>query len=195
MKRAWVFILALLALPGCIQRSDALAPLIVISYPKAGAVRTADGLTVRGYVMDNRGVAALRVNGTDLLASPLYQSERGKQLIEFEFLAPSVSEGTRVFVIEAQDIDGHVSTLRYELLIDTTPPEVTLNPIERLSGNRVRVSGIARDNTKVAQIIVNGVEVPFAPTPERTFSLDVEAPSGVRVVVIDQAGNRTEVTR
>lgn len=193
MKRAsWLFIILIL-LPGCITRSDTLAPLIVISEPKAGAVRTAEGLAVRGFVMDNRGITALRVNGTDLLASPLYQAERGQQLVEFEFLAPSRGEGARVFIIEAQDAHGYVSTLRYELLIDTTPPEITLKPLERLSGNRVRVSGTVRDNNKVAQITINDMPIPFAATAERTFSLDVEGPN-VRVVASDQAGNRTEAT-
>lgn len=191
MKRVFWLSLILL-LPGCVSRGDTLAPLIVISYPKAGAVRTAEGLVVRGFVMDNRGITALRVNGTDLLASPLYQAERGKQLIEFEFLAPSRGQGTRVFIIEAQDTHGYVSTLRYELLIDTTPPEVALKPLERLAGNRVRASGTARDNDKVAQIIVNGAPITFAPMRERSFSLDVAGPN-VQVVVIDRAGNRIEV--
>jgi len=190
VKRAlW---LLLILLPGCISRSDTLAPLIVISDPKAGAVRTAEGLAVRGFAMDNRGIFALRVNGTDLLASPLYQAERGQQLVEFEFLAPSRGEGARVFIIEAQDAHGYVSTLRYELLIDITPPEIEIKPLERLGGNRVRVSGTARDNNQVAQIIVNNVQIPFAPTSERIFSLDVEGPS-VHLVVVDQAGNRTEL--
>jgi hypothetical protein len=178
-----------LMLTGCLQRSDSMAPIITITSPTSGAVRTADNLTVRGYVFDDDGVAAIRVNGQDLLSHPLYASRRGKRLVDFGFSNVNLQEGRWSVRIEAEDTRGRITTLDYELQIDVTPPTLELNPLEPLSGNLLRVSGVARDNLMLASITVNDVQIPVGQVKERIFTVDIPRASTVTVTVKDQAGN------
>jgi hypothetical protein len=178
-------------LSACLSRSDSLAPIVTISDPKSGTVRSAENLTIRGYALDDEGIVAIRVDGQDLLQSTLYQSEKGKKLIEFGFRSREISEGQFASVIEAEDLSGRKSTLRFELKIDTTPPSLELDALKSLGEGRVRVSGMARDNNQLGQIIINGSELAFASVSEQAFSLDIEQSSTITVTVEDRAGNST----
>lgn len=185
----------LIALGGCVRRGDSLAPIITITDPASGTVRSAENLRISGYALDDEGIVAIRVDGTDLLSSSIYQGERGKRLIHFAFEPRLIDEGQWASVIEVEDQNQRVSRLNYEIEIDTTPPELTLNPIERLANNQLRVSGIARDNNQLARIMINDYEVPFSRGPQATFSLDIPAANTVTITVYDEAGNQVTETR
>ena len=185
------------ALAGCLTRGDSLAPIITITNPTSGAVRTAENLTVTGYVLDDDGVAAIRVRvpgggEQDLLADPVYASERGKRLVQFQFrLGGAITDGRWQAHITAEDVSGRLSTLDYELEIDTTPPTLELNELEALPGNRLRVSGVARDNLQLASVTINDISLPVGQVSERYFTLDVPEADTVTVVARDEAGNTT----
>lgn len=182
--------LALLPLlAGCMSRSDALAPVVSITEPKSGAVRTADRLEVRGYAMDDEGIRAIRVDGSDLLQSETYRDERGKRLILFRFGIQGLTEGERVTRIEVEDRHGRTSRLDFGLRIDTTPPTVELEATP-LADGRLRVTGTARDNTSVTSVVIADAPMQFIAGPEVPFSIDVAAGEGAAIVVTDSAGNR-----
>ena len=121
------------------ERSDALAPVVTITSPRSGTVRTAENLQVSGYALDDEGVRAVRVNGLDLLGASFYEEQRGKKLVRFAFIPQSVGEGRWESTIEVEDVDGRVSTLDFPLEIDTTPPTLEITGIEGLAeGARAR---------------------------------------------------------
>lgn len=182
--------LLLVALSGCFERADSLAPLINISNPRSGTVRTADNLTISGYAVDDEGIAAIRVDDVDLLDFPIFQSERGKKLIEFGFRPQQINEGRWASTITVEDVSGRSTRLDYTLEIDTVPPTLDLDPVQRLDDGRLRISGIARDNNLLARIAVAGIEVSVLPVSEKAFSLDVAVNGNTTIIVEDEAGNR-----
>jgi hypothetical protein len=185
------FVLSLLFLAACVGRPDSLAPIITITEPPTGTVQRAEGLTVTGYALDDSGIAAIRVNGSaNFLDNPGYQNERGNKLVQFWFQPGEIQAGQRTFTIEVEDVSGRVSTLDYVVQIDTEPPVIEIDRIEFVAGNQLRVSGLVRDNDRVARIAVNDEELPFSPVEQRRFSVTIPRAEAVRVVAYDQAGNR-----
>ena len=171
------------------NRSDSLAPLVNITSPKSGTVRTAENLQISGYALDDEGIRSVRVNGLDLLAERIYEGQRDKKLVRFAFIPQSVGEGQWASTIEVTDIDGRVTALDFPLEIDTTPPTLEITGVEGLAEDRVRVVGVARDNDQVGRVSVSGTDISFIPAPQVSFSLDV-AREGLEIIVTDQAGNR-----
>ncbi|MEZ4630607.1 MAG: hypothetical protein R2880_07865 [Deinococcales bacterium] len=190
MMRCLYIVLAIgFLLSACVKRDDALAPMISITEPKNGAVKSADALRIVGYAMDDMGIQALRVEGNDLFASEFLKNERGKKLVQFAFRPNLIREGQWGALIEAEDKSGRVSTLRYQLDIDATAPSLKVMRPEKLANGRLRVSGVARDNRLLERIVVNGVDVSFSPAREKFFTIDIEAADEVLTVVYDEAGN------
>lgn len=173
------------------NRSDSLAPVISIYEPKSGTTRTVENLRVFGYAMDDEAIVAIRVNGTNLLDSPVYASERGKRFIEFGFEPLDVTEGDNANIIEVEDSSGRRSILNFTLSIDTTPPTLEISTNQPVDGDRVRVAGVARDNNRVTSVRINGEPLQFTPSNEVLFELVVPRIQGGTVVVEDSAGNVT----
>lgn len=175
----------------CLARSDSSSPIIAITEPKSGTTRSAVDLRIRGYAMDDAGVASIRVDGADLLQDPLYAAERGKQLVQFAFTKPNLTDGELTLVLEVTDVHGRTTTETYLLTLDATPPTVELTRVEGAGSGRVRVEGVASDNIRLTSIRVNGVPIAFTPGREFAFSVLVDAEENGEVVVEDSAGNRT----
>ena len=195
MRRA-LLLLALLLLSGCLKRGDSLEPLITITEPRSGAVRSAEGLTIKGYAYDDEGIRAIRVDNTDLLSNDAYTSERGKKLVQFEFRPREVAEGRWASTIMVEDVTGESTTLPYPLEIDLTGPTLQLDPLTRLQDGRLQVSGTARDNYRLRRILVNDTPFPVEAVDEKLFSYTLDAASldaegGVTLIAEDEAGNRT----
>ena len=183
-------ILALL-LSGCLSRPDSLAPVVSITEPKAGATRSAEVIDIYGYAFDDSGIAAIRVNGTDLLQFEQNSAARGRSLIQFAFRGSPEREGEVQFQIEVEDVTGRVTVLPYALRIDNTPPTLELEA-QALGEGRYRVQGVARDNTAVSSILLGGQPLQFAPGPEVAFEFANIALAVPTVEVVDSAGNRIE---
>ncbi len=184
-------LLLLPLLGGCLTRTDALAPIVSISEPKNGAVQSAENLIIRGFAMDDEGIVAIRVNGSDLLDNPILTSERGNKLIAFEFTFQNLREGESISVIEAVDTSGRTSVLNFTLRIDDTPPTLVLESVVPIGDGRLRVKGVATDDTSVDSIRINDIPLSFPPTALHQFEIDVAAVEGGAVVVEDSAGNQT----
>ncbi len=191
LRLAALLALALPTLAGCVTRSDSMVPIIAITEPRSGTVRSSDDLRISGYAMDDAGIASIRVDGADLLADDLYASERGKRLIQFAFTKPNLRDGELTLILEVTDVDGRSTTERYVLTLDATPPTVELTKVESLGGGKLRVEGIARDNMRLSSIRINGVPLAFTPAAEYSFSVDVDTVEGGQVVIEDSAGNVT----
>jgi len=186
---------ALLALAGvlsaCVERGDAMPPTVAIREPRSGTTSTTENLRIVGYAFDDAGIAAVRVDGVDLLATPAYASERGKRLVEFFFTIRDLTDGDVTVLIEAEDTQGRVTVMPYRLRLDSTPPTLELTAVTSLGSGRLRVEGIARDNTLVISVLINGIPLAFTPAPEYAFRVDVADVADGEVVVEDAAGNVT----
>jgi len=79
----------------------------------------------------------------------------------------------------------------YRLRLDSTPPTIDLISVTPLGGGRLRVEGVARDNSLVTSILINGIPLAFTPAPEHAFRVDVAEVPGGEIVVEDAAGNVT----
>ena len=185
----WVLVAG--ALAACVQRGDAMPPTVAIREPRSGTTRTTENLRIVGYAFDDEGIAAVRVDGVDLLAAPAYAGERGKRLVEFFFTIRDLSDGNVTVLIEAEDTRGRVTVMPYRLQLDSTPPSLELTSLTSLGGDRLRVEGIARDNTLVTSVLISGIPLAFSPAPEHAFRVDVADVAGGEVVVEDAAGNVT----
>jgi Bacterial Ig domain len=182
-----VTLLALL-LSSCINRRDAMAPVITIVSPANGTTGNADNITVRGYALDDEGIRAIRVNDNDLLADANYTNERGKRLVQFAFRTGQRTDKFSANIV-VEDSSGRTTTLPYELVIDTTPPILELTEVTALGNGRLRVVGIAKDNNTVQSIVIAGVTLSFIPQVEQAFNIDVPTSETMEIVVTDSAGN------
>jgi hypothetical protein len=183
-----------LAATGCIDRGDAMSPMVSIREPRSGATSTTANLRIVGYALDDDGIAAIRVEGRDLLSERIYDGERGKRLVEFAFTIEDLRDGDVTIMIEVEDVGGRVTALPYRLRLDNTPPELDLSAVTPLGGGNLRVEGVVSDNTLVTSVRINGVPLQFTPAPEFSFRVDVAAVQGGEIVVEDAAGNVTRRT-
>ena len=165
--------------------------MLSIREPRSGATSTSANLRIAGYAMDDDGIAAIRVDGVDLLASSAYAGERGKRLVEFFFTIRDLSDGDVTVTIEAEDTTGRVTVLPYRLRLDGTPPTLEIAAVTALGGGRLRVEGVVRDNTTITSVRINDVPLQFTPGPEVAFRVDVADVPGGEIVVEDAAGNVT----
>ena len=180
-----------LATTGCIDRGDAMSPMVSIREPRSGATSTTANLRIVGYALDDDGIAAIRVEGRDLLSESIYAGERGKRLVEFAFTIEDLRDGDVTIMIEVEDVGGRVTALPYRLRLDNTPPELDLSAVTSLGGGILRVEGTVSDNTLVTSVRINDVPLQFTPAPEFSFRVDVAAAQGGEIVVEDAAGNVT----
>ena len=188
-----------LLLGACVKRAESAPPIITVTSPQCGAVRTADTVLVNGYVFADEGVKAIRVvvpDGTarDLLADAVYTTERGKRLVNFGFWVRQPTDGRWDTKIEVEDMRGQTNRLDCGFQIDNTPPTLELNPLEAAGSGRAFVSGIARDNQQLASIRINDINVPVGQQQERPFTVPLDLRSGetVTITVVDRAGNQIQ---
>jgi hypothetical protein len=185
-----LFVSLALVLTSCITRRDAMAPMVTIVSPANGTARNADDIIVRGYAMDDVGIRAIRVGGTDLLSADTYKSEPGKRLVPFAFRTGQRSDTFSENIV-IEDTSGRTTTLPYELIIDTTPPTIEVSEVTPLGNGNVRVTGVAKDNNSVQSIVIAGVTLSFIPQAEQPFNSDVPTSETMEIVVTDSAGNVT----
>lgn len=186
MRRA-ALALVLLAplLGGCARTADTFKPRIVVTSPDGGGAGQARGFMVKGYVLDDQGVTRVTVNGE---AIPVQAGSR--KIAYFEFRTQI--EGARgQYTIGALDAAGNKSLLVLPVAVDAAPPTVNITRFERV-GNLVRVTGVAADNSRVAQILVDGNRLNITPGSRVDFYAET---TGIYadLQVIDGAGNVTKL--
>jgi hypothetical protein len=192
-RARWLLVgLAPWLLAGCVERGDAMPPMLTIREPSSGITAATENLQVVGYALDDTGIVAIRVNGGDLLEHPSLADQRGNRLIEFRFLTPAWVAGVDyTFTIEAEDLSGQITSIHYQLRLDDQRPVIELTSVSPLGGGRLRIAGIARDDTLLSSIVVAGVPLAFSPAAEHVFRIDVTAAAGAEIVVTDAAGHST----
>jgi hypothetical protein len=167
--RIWFVALAGFTLGACSREADSFSPQIVITKPANESVTPRSNLTIEGYAMDDKGVMKLVLNGTtDLLAKGELAAQRGRKIVKFSFPATSLAGGKVSYELRAVDTSKRSSTREIKVTVDTQQPTLTIDNVDSQL-TTVAVSGVARDNQRVARIAVNGEplnassarEVPF----------------------------------
>lgn len=168
-------------LSGCARTADTFKPRIVVTSPDGGGVGRARSFTVKGYALDDQGVTRVTVDGK---AIPIQPGSR--KIANFTF--QTQVQGTRGEVtIGALDAAGNKSVLVLPVTVDAAPPTIRVTRFER-SGNVVRVTGVATDSNRVAQVLVDGNRLNITSGSRVDFYAET---SGVYadLQAIDAAGN------
>lgn len=153
--------LALLPLlAGCTRTVDQFKPQIVITSPAGGAVSAGKNVTLKGYVLDDRSVATLKVQGRNV---PI----KGGRIAPFSYQV-NISGKDSLLTLEAADAAGNLSRLQLPLTVDNQPPKITVTKLER-QGKTIRVSGTVTDNTSITQVTVDGAALNIAPGSSTDF--------------------------
>ncbi|MDV6373956.1 hypothetical protein [Deinococcus arenicola] len=171
----------LLLLNGCARTTDTFKPRISIT--STGGVSKDNSVLVDGYALDDTGVTQITVDGK---AIPILPGSR--KLAHFQFNAKI--QGTQgKSTVAARDAAGNESTLAVPITVDAVKPTIQVTQFEK-SGTAIRVSGVAGDNTGVAQVLVDGNRLNITPGPRVEFFAET---TGIwaDITVIDVAGNQT----
>ncbi|EYB67949.1 hypothetical protein DEIPH_ctg031orf0098 [Deinococcus phoenicis] len=186
MRRAAPVLLLLAPLlGGCARTTDTFRPRIVVTSPDGGGVSQSRSFTVQGYVLDDQGVTQVTVDGKAIPIKP-----GSYKIANFAFQAQI--EGARgQYTIGARDKAGNKSTLVLPVAVDSTPPAVKVTRFER-SGNVIRVTGVATDNSRVTQVIVDGNRLNITPGTRVDFYAETTG-SYADLQVVDGAGNVTKL--
>ncbi len=184
----WLFYLtALLFLGGC-ERKGALPPSLGLTEPTGGGVAPGKEVLAQGYAFDEVGVKSVRVQGKEVLPA----EEVGKRLVGFRFRLKAPTSGRVEVVLEAEDLQGQVRTLRLPLILDASPPRIVVEGKEEKDG-LLRVYGRVEDDVGVERVVLQegerfsalalprGASVPFA----------IEISRRAVLIAIDAAGNRS----
>ena len=170
-----------LLLASCAARADTFKPRIVVTNPDGGGASTTRSFVVSGYVLDDQGVKSLQVQGVDV---PLEAAGEKIQPFSFRTLIQGASAS---YSIRATDLSGNVSTLAFPVKVDTVKPTVRVTRVER-DGQTLRVSGVATDDQRVAQVIVDGSRLNITPGARVEFYAETSG-QYADILVRDAAGN------
>ncbi|AZI41883.1 hypothetical protein EHF33_03225 [Deinococcus psychrotolerans] len=165
------------ALLSCARESDQFKPHIIITSPEGGAVSANKSFTLKGYVLDDKAVALLKVQGEKV---PI---KAGSKIAPFSYQT-SIKGDTTTLSLLALDSSGNKTTLELPLRVDNTPPVIRVTKFER-DNKIIRVSGVVTDNTSVAQVSVDGSVLNITPGNSTEFYAettgtyaDIEAKDG-----------------
>ncbi|SMB92650.1 hypothetical protein [Deinococcus hopiensis] len=186
MRRS-VLVLALLipALGSCARTADTFKPRIVVTSPDGGGVSRARNITVKGYALDDQGVVALTVDGKPLTIQP-----GSRKIAQFSFQT-ELTGARRDLTFGARDAAGNTATLVLPIAVDTVPPAIKVTRFER-ERSVIRVTGVATDNTRVAQITVDGKRLNITPGARTDFYAETTG-TYAEIQVEDGAGNVTKL--
>ncbi|CAM3375173.1 DUF5666 domain-containing protein [Deinococcus saxicola] len=179
---AFLPVLGLLLLSGCARTTDTFKPRISISSTTGSGISREKSILVDGYALDDTGVTQITVDGK---AIPILPGSR--KLARFQF--KTLIEGTQGrYTIKARDAAGNEATLVLPVSVDTVKPTIQVTRFEK-SGNAIRVSGVAGDNSGVAQVLMDGNRLNITPGPRVEFFAET---TGIwaDITVIDTAGNQ-----
>lgn len=170
-------------------------PEVGIAEPDAGEY-VGDDTVVEIEANDDRGVAEVQFGVLD------YGTDRSLSNPPFTFTADftGVPEGVQTLVATAIDTDGKATEARTWVIVDHTPPILTVSsptPGAVLKG-MVTVSAEASDENgiKRVQLEIAGVDIGELTAPPYEWTFDADAYQGefeIEVSAIDVANNKTQV--
>ena len=154
---------------------DTIPPPLIVTAPMANAMLSSSRVTVVGQTEEG---ALVRINGAPVAN------------IQGAFTGTTnLLEGTNVLSVEAQDAIGNTATVRIPIVVDTTPPWLSL--VEPVQGRVYGASGILIDGwvEPGTRVFVNDQELPVVNGRFLGTIMGTEGAYTVSVVAVDVAGN------
>lgn len=182
------FLLACLPLLGtllgsCNRTADTFKPHISIT--ESGSISKDKSFVVDGYAMDDTGVTRITVDGKSIPIMP-----GSNKLARFQF--KTLIQGEKgEYTITAEDAAGNKSTMKLPVSVDPILPTIRVTRFEK-NGNAIRVAGVASDNNRVEQVMVDGNRLNITPGQKIDFYAET---TGIwaDIEVIDAAGNKAKL--
>jgi len=150
--------------------ADRVGPVIRIDEPGEGDPIPSAGLSVRGYAVDNSGIAEWRVNGEKFSHDGSRELQIQKEI--------ALHSGKKELIIEVQDRAGNVTSAK--ILLGESPERASgSRPVIRIRNmeeeqvtylNQAFIEGNIRDDEKVGEILINGKQILKAPGKNIYFS-------------------------
>ena len=167
---------------------DSQGPAIVLD-PNPSITNQPE-VRIGGTVTDQTSISTVKINGED----PFTMTETGTNERSFSGIIP-LKEGLNKITVNARDGGGNETLEAITITRDSSPPSLSVNPIPQyLQEGVVGLSGKASDETGIASLTINGEPVsPIGITGE--FGKNIRLEGGfnrIVVVVVDEAGNKTE---
>ena len=166
---------------GCGGKPDTFKPRIVITVPDGGGVSVTRNFLVSGYVLADRGMKSISVQGLDL---PMRRN--GIKIQAFTFRTV-ISGSAATYTIRATDISGNVSTRILPIQVDTAKPSFRSVKVEH-AGSVIQVTGTVSDNQMVSQVLANGNRLNITPGVQVEFFVEAPGP-WIDLQAKDEAGN------
>ena len=176
-------------------RYDSAAPSLAVTTPAGTAsgsptYTTGASYTVSGTVSDASGIRSVTVNGS---AASVSSGKWSKTL-------SLTANTTTTVTVVATDNAGRTTTVTRYVRYDSAAPSLAVTtPANNavVTSANVTVSGTASDASGLRSLTVNGVAVSVAAngTWSRTITLGGTGANTITVIVTDNAGRTTTVTR
>lgn len=194
MRQICASLSILLLLSACTRTQDNFKPTIVITEPKAGTLSATGKTTVRGYAIDNTGIARLVVNGKNLMAEGNLRGTEGRRILPFAFVTEPYdktdTKADQQYSITATDMSGQTVTQVLPILVDNTAPKIEISDATYTAGS-LRISGTVFDNTKVNSILMNGNAINIKSASKVPFYTETKGLTAT-ITAIDSVGNQAE---
>ena len=165
---------------------DTIAP--VINLNRTATITNNPAFNMSGSVNDVSPITSVTVNGSPVdLSGNIFST------------TINLAEGSNSITVSATDKAGNVGSATIEVLLDTTPPQVTIaSPINQtyLNNPQIEVSGSASDALSgVQSLTINGVETELLGGAYSSSGIQLaEGTNTVKVVATDKAGNPGELS-
>ncbi|MCX8173285.1 MAG: hypothetical protein N3F63_01560 [Thermoplasmata archaeon] len=157
---------------------DSSPPPLTITFPATGYITRSPYITVTGV---SEYGARVTVNGVSAAPDLTGKFAAGITLPE---------EGENQVEVIATDSAGNENRFSFVAVLDRTPPEITLDPVEPLTASSViTISGMVRDAYLDPYVYVNAMKVQVI---GQKFSVPVllsEGTNAVKIAAMDMAGN------
>lgn len=169
-----------------IEGADNTPPAVAVSSPADNAYLNTPAITVTGTASDSISwVNAVTVNGTGAAISG-----------ESYSASLQLSEGPNAITATATDAAGNTGNSSITLILDTTPPKITLDSVKTITNNPQLILAGKIEDANPVSLTVNGAPVNIS---NNTFSATVNLTEGnnaITVTATDKAGNnsKTEIT-
>ena len=128
--------------------NDRSPPQLLLQAPTSGLITSASFIGVSGRASDTQSTVDVTVNGSSL---PIGDNGRFEGNVHLE-------EGDNTLVVTARDALGNETSTSCHVTCDTTPPTLTLDPVEKegWTGRRVRIPISGQVGELGCAITVNG---------------------------------------
>ncbi len=164
-----------------IEGVDNTPPDVIISSPTNNTYLNTPSITVIGNASDSISwVESVSVNGiiTNLTDNSYTVSNI------------NLTEGANIINATATDAGGNTGNTSVTVILDTIPPQISLNPVPSITNNpNIAITGSVSDANPITSFVINGNPVILTNNTFTTTLNLLEGNNTITIVATDSAGN------